>query len=101
MIIVIGHVTAKPETHDEVLALSLEHVKRSRAEPGCIAHNVSLDGETENRFVFVEYWADMPALMTHFALDASRQFVRDLTKLVAEEPEMKIFQAEETSPSAR
>jgi hypothetical protein len=38
MIIVTGSVHARPEALDEVLRLSLEHVHRSRLEPGCLLH---------------------------------------------------------------
>jgi len=95
MIIVLGSVIAKPGQENAVRDLSLTHVKRSRAEPGCIAHNVSEDSENASRFVFVEYWQDMPALMAHFAVQDSQDFVRDLRPLLAETPEMKIFNAEE------
>lgn len=95
MIIVLGSVIAKPGQEDAVRALSLEHVQRSQKEPGCIAHNVSVDCENASRFVFVEYWQDMPALMQHFSLDASQAFVRDLGPLLAEAPSMKIFDADE------
>ena len=40
MILVHGHVVARVGAFDEALALSQEHVARSRAEPGCIAHAV-------------------------------------------------------------
>lgn len=99
MIIVIGSALAAPGQADAVRALSLVHVKRSRAEPGCTAHNVSVDCENPSRFVFVEYWQDMPALMAHFALKSSQDFVRDLGPLLAEKPEMKIFEAEAVAPS--
>ena len=62
MIIVTGSVQARPEHLDEVLALSLEHVHRSRAEPGCLLHSVHQDVEDANRVVFVEHWADLDAL---------------------------------------
>ncbi len=49
MIVVTGDACAKPETFDEVRRLSLEHVHRSRTEPGCISHAVHIDCEI--RFV--------------------------------------------------
>ena len=98
MIILTGSVIAKPEKRAEVLRLSLEHVQRSRAEPGCIRHNVSVDCENDLRFVFVEYWQDMPALMQHFALAASKNFVAELSTCVSAEPEMHIFDAAEVQP---
>lgn len=98
MIIVLGSATAKSGQEGAVRGLSLTHVQRSRAEPGCIAHNVSVDSENASRFVFVEYWADMSALMAHFALKDSQEFVRDLRPLLVENPEMKIFEAESVRP---
>ncbi|WP_373007598.1 putative quinol monooxygenase [Hyphomonas sp.] len=94
MIIVIGSVVTTSETHNAVLDLSLRHVARSRAEPGCIAHNVHADCEDPARLVFVEYWTDMPALLAHFDVPASRDFMKRLRKLSPTLPDMKIFDAE-------
>lgn len=95
MIIVTGAILARPECIDELRSLSVEHVRRSRAEPGCIAHNVSVDVENELRLVFVEYWADLPSLMAHFKLQSSLAFVDDVRDRVSAPPEMKIFDATE------
>ena len=40
MILVIGSVVAQPTRIAEALALSREHVARSRLEPGCVSHAV-------------------------------------------------------------
>ncbi|MCW5702955.1 MAG: antibiotic biosynthesis monooxygenase [Bradyrhizobium sp.] len=93
MIVVTGSVTARPETFDEVRRLSLEHVARSRAEPGCISHAVHVDCENPLRFVFFEQWADRAALATHFAVPASRNFVRALQPLAAAATSMEIYDA--------
>ncbi|MGX1108060.1 putative quinol monooxygenase [Bradyrhizobium elkanii] len=58
MIVVTGSVTARPDSFDEVRRLSLEHVHRSRTEPGCISHAVHVDCENPLRLVFFEQWAD-------------------------------------------
>ena len=70
MLIVTGSVQSRPETIVEVLALSVEHVRRSRAEPGCLMHSVHQDVEDPMRVVFVEQWEDKAALRAH--LDAMR-----------------------------
>lgn len=101
MIIVTGSVLAKPGEEEAVRDLSLTHVKRSQAEPGCIAHNVSVDCENPSRFVFVERWQDMSALMAHFALAESQQFVRDLKPLLAAAPIMDIFDSVAVDPSRK
>ncbi len=93
MIIVTGSVTARPDTLAEVLRLSLEHVHRSRQEPGCLLHSVHHDVETPNRLVFLEHWRDRDALMAHFGVAASRSFARSLAEL-GEQSSLEIYEAE-------
>jgi len=93
MIVVTGSVTARPETFDEVRRLSLEHVHRSRTEPGCISHAVHVDCENPLKLVFLEQWADRAALLAHFAVPASRSFVRALQPLAAAATSMDIYDA--------
>ncbi len=93
MIIVTGSVDALPETAMEVFRLSLEHVHRSRAEPGCVSHDVFVSGESEHRFFFFERWADRAALATHFAVPESRAFAKVLGKLCAVPPNMTVYEA--------
>ena len=94
MIVVTGSVVAKPDCIDEMLAFSLDHVRRSRGEPGCISHAVSRDAENPLRLVFVEEWADRDALQAHFALPASRGFVKVLAAFAAEAPSMQIYEVD-------
>lgn len=94
MILVIGHATARADTVDEMLRLSIEHVLRSRAEPGCISHEVSRDAQNPLRLTFVERWADMAALQTHFRVEASRGFAKALGQLGGGVPEMTLYQSE-------
>src|ERR1700681_4660472 len=93
MIVVTGSVTARQDSFDEVCKLSLEHVHRSRGEPGCISHAVHVDCEDPLRLVFIEQWADRAALLAHFAVPASRDFVRALQPLAAASPTLEIYNA--------
>jgi quinol monooxygenase YgiN len=93
MMIVTGSILARAETFDELLAASLEHVRRSRAEPGCISHAVHRDVEDEHRLVFLERWADRASLDDHFRVPASADFVRTVTRLAAQPPTMVIYEA--------
>lgn len=93
MILVTGSVTARPETFDEILTLSLAHVRRSRTEPGCISHAVHIDSENPLRLVFLERWADRAALLAHFAVPASREVVKTLQSLAAEATQIDIYDA--------
>lgn len=94
MIIVTGSAIAREGADAEMQTISLEHVRRSRTEPGCISHEVSRDVEQPNRFVFVERWADMAALQVHFRVAASRQFAKSLALLSDGKIEMAVYQAD-------
>jgi quinol monooxygenase YgiN len=93
MVIVTGSVHARPDAIGEVLALSLEHVRRSRTEPGCLLHSVHQDVEDPLHVVFVEHWADDAALTAHFAVPASGAFVTRLGELTDGRPSIEIYTA--------
>ncbi len=95
MIIITGSAEIRPEHFDAALQLGVEHSARSRAEPGCIAHNCHVDAENPQRIVFVEEWADMAAVKAHFAVPASRTFVAAIGAKALAPPVMRIFRAEE------
>jgi len=94
MIIVTGDAVVQPDRIDEAIAVSLDHVRRSRTEPGCISHAVHRDVENPLRLVFVEQWADLDALHTHFQVPASGGFVTALGRLSSERGTMQIYTAE-------
>jgi quinol monooxygenase YgiN len=93
MIVVTGSVVARQDSFDEVRRLSLEHVHRSRTEPGCISHSVHVDCENSLRLVFIEQWADRGALLAHFAVPASRDFVRALQPLASASATIELYDA--------
>ena len=93
MIIVTGSVVAKQGHLSEALALSLEHVRRSRTEAGCVSHAVHQDVENPSRLVFVEEWSDHAALAAHFAVPASRAFAKALNGLAVGTPKLDVFEA--------
>ncbi len=93
MIIVTGSIVAKAGQLEALLAISLEHVQRSRLEPGCISHCVSRDVENSNRLVFFEEWADRGVLAQHFAVPASKEFVKIARELADGVPSLRLFEA--------
>jgi quinol monooxygenase YgiN len=98
MIIITGSITASAATIDDLLAGSLEHVRRSREEPGCLSHGVALDVENPLRLVFFEQWADMAAVKTHFAVPAAAAFAQSAVALAEVPPTLELFDASPTSP---
>lgn len=95
MIIVTGSILARSDTFDAVLKLSREHVERSRKEDGCISHDVHVDTENRLRLFFFERWRDEAALRAHFAVPASREFVRSLRDLIVETTGTQVWNAEQ------
>lgn len=93
MILVLGSAVAKEGALAEMLALSLEHVTRSRGEPGCISHAVHIDAENPNKLVFVEQWQHESALQDHFRVPASRAFAKAMSGLASAPPQLAVFQA--------
>jgi len=93
MIIVMGSVVAQQGRYAQALALSQEHVARSRAEPGCLAHAVHADTENPLRLVFIEQWASALALWDHFKVPASRAFAQAITALAQGQPTMAVYDA--------
>lgn len=94
MLIVTGSVTARPDTFEALRQAALEHVHRSRTEPGCLVHGVQVDCEDPLRLVFYEEWADRPALDTHFAQPGSAVFMRAVRELAAASTRVRILPVE-------
>jgi quinol monooxygenase YgiN len=94
MILVTGSILAREDTFDDVLRACLEHVERSRQEPGCISHDVHVDCQNPMRLFFFEQWADEAALRTHFAVEGSKAFVRSLKGRIVETSGTQIYRAE-------
>lgn len=95
MIIITGSARIKTDHRAEALRLGVEHSARSRAEPGCLAHNCHTDAEDPDRIVFVEHWADMAAVKLHFAVPESGEFVRKLGALAVGRTDIHLFEAVE------
>jgi quinol monooxygenase YgiN len=93
MIIVTGVIQARVDSIERLRELSVEHVARSRAEPGCLEHGVAVDADDGLRLVFFERWADRAALQRHFDVPASRTFVAEVARLAVRRPRIDIYEA--------
>ena len=90
MIIVTGSARVREDAVADALRISLEHVHRSRAEPGCLEHGVYQDAADPLRLFFFERWQDRAALDAHFAVPESGEFVTALSALTTEPPSIDI-----------
>ncbi|MDZ4777902.1 MAG: putative quinol monooxygenase [Alphaproteobacteria bacterium] len=91
MLIVTGALTARPETLARLAAICVEHSQRSRAEPGCLNHNVHADCENPLRLFFYEEWADDAALKARFRVPESNAFMTEARSLVTSAEGPSIF----------
>jgi quinol monooxygenase YgiN len=78
--------------------MSLEHVRRSRGEPGCISHDVSQDVEDPTRLTFIERWQDREALAKHFVVPEAVAFARALGTMAQSRADMALYDAEPFTP---
>ena len=97
MIVVIGKALARPDTLAQMQRLAVEHVERSRREPGCVSHEVALDVLQPLQLTFTEHWTDAAALAAHFRVPASRTFGQALASLAAEPPALHLYDTQELS----
>jgi quinol monooxygenase YgiN len=98
VIIITGSITGSEATIDELLTQSVEHVRRSREEPGCLSHGVSRDVENPLRLLIFEQWEDLAAVRAHFAVTASGEFAQAAARLAAAPPTLELFDATQTAP---
>ena len=94
MILVTGTVTAEARYHRRDAARLAEHVHRSRKEPGCISHHVSIDADDPLTLHFTERWESVEALKAHFRVPESRAMWKRLQELAADPGAMHIYEAE-------
>lgn len=97
MIVVTGSIQARRDTFDELRRLCLEHVGRSRVEPGCIEHGVAVDANDGMRLVFFERWSDRESLLAHFRVPASREFATSVAELAARPAELATYDSSEVA----
>lgn len=97
MIIISASFTVPAARRDEIIALCAEHSARSRAEPGCVSHHIHADCEDPARLFFHEEWQDEAAVAAHFAVPESGAFVKRMSALVGERPEIRIYRADAVS----
>lgn len=91
MVIVTASLNLAPDQLEEALRMCVDHVHRSRAEPGCAAHAVSQDVEDPNHVFFVERWTDRAALEAHFLVPEGVAFSRALGAMTTSRTDIAIY----------
>ena len=83
MYTIIGTVTARPETRDELATLLMAQVAPTRAEAGCINYDLHVDAADPCVFIFYENWIDRAALDAHLAMPHLQPLFSQLDRLLA------------------
>jgi quinol monooxygenase YgiN len=96
MIVVTGRVHIAPENRERFIAVATEMCSRSREEDACRGYRVYADLEQDDRYIFIEEWADDDALQRHFAQPHTATFMGALIPLLAE-PADAVFHTVESS----
>ncbi len=72
MIYVVATLTVKPETRAELIAGATKCIAETCKEAGCIAYDMHESVTDPAKFVFVEQWENVEALVPHGASDHMR-----------------------------
>lgn len=83
MYTIIGTVTARPETREELATLLQAQVVPTRAEAGCINYDFHVDATDPCVFVFYENWTNRAALDAHLAMPHLQPLFSQLDRLLA------------------
>ena len=83
MYTILGTVTARPETRDELHKLLVAQVAPTRAEAGCINYDYHVDAADPCTFVFYENWINKAALDAHLAMPHLQPLFSQLDRLLA------------------
>jgi len=67
MIVLIVHMTVKPDMEEDCKRLCREMTEETRKEPGCLQYVVHQSTEDPSNFAFYEQYADEAALEAHRA----------------------------------
>ena len=86
---IIGTVTAKADTCDELLGLLAAQVAPTRAEPGCLNYDFHVDAADPCCFVFYENWRTQADLDAHLAMPHLAPLFSQLDRLLARPVEIR------------
>ena len=89
MYTILGTVTARPDTRDELADILARQVAPTRAEAGCINYDFHVDAADPCVFVFYENWTDRAALDAHLAMPHLQPLFSQLDRLLARPVEIR------------
>jgi quinol monooxygenase YgiN len=83
IVTVIGTVTARPQTQEDLHRLLADQVTPTRAEPGCINYDFHVDAADPCVFVFYENWKSQADLDAHMQMPHLKPLLSQIDQLLA------------------
>jgi quinol monooxygenase YgiN len=96
MLVVLANITTKPGQRSEAIKASLDCIKATREENGCILYELFASAEDETSLVFVEKWTDKDALRAHLQTEHLKNSSKARAPYVDGEIKVNVFEAEQT-----
>jgi quinol monooxygenase YgiN len=94
MLVVIAKLMVEPDKKAELFSLAQPLIAATRAEQGCISYTLLDDRNHPNACLFLEQWADKPALERHLKTAHISAWHQKSADLLVGEMDIKLFQAE-------
>lgn len=85
---IMAHITARPDTSDEMARVLADLAVKSKNDPGCKRYNVYQDAKAPIHFVTVEEWEDQASIDAHMAAPHVTAVLARVPDLVGEAPEI-------------
>lgn len=83
IVTVIGTVTARPQTREDLHRLLADQVAPTRDEPGCINYDFHVDAADPCVFVFYENWKSQADLDAHMKMPHLKPLLGQIDRLLA------------------
>jgi quinol monooxygenase YgiN len=87
-LIVVAHLTSKPETANQTRSVLEGLIGPTRAESGCIRYELHSNNNDPTRFCFIEEWTDDTALDEHLETPHLRALRERVPELLACPPDI-------------
>lgn len=98
MLVIAGHVAIDPAKREEAIAASIEMMKATHQEAGCISYTFSADLEDPGRFRIFEEWESDDALAAHFAAPHMASFQKAMGGFGVKEMAVQKYEVSSVGP---
>ncbi|MFN8256011.1 MAG: putative quinol monooxygenase [Bacteroidales bacterium] len=88
---IIAHITVKPEKTKDFIEAAKEMIEKSNKEPGCKFYQLYQSPYDNTKMVFVEEYVDSNAVNAHFGAEYFNAFGPKISDMLVNPAEIKII----------